>query len=259
MTQDILSSLDSDEVNSVSDTIESLQVARLIRTKFYDIINRSGTAEHKQLIQLTPSNDSTTPVLMHVPNGVKHIDWIKYFNEDDHAGYSWVTILPNDQFLDCISKFDTTQSNIGSFTYRDPLNGSPQDYAFYYQNDIQPRFCTVLSNTVVVFDAFDNTLDTTLQATKSMCMGSVYPNFLMEDTFVPDLPDEQFPLLLNEAKALAFYELKQMPHAKAEQEIKRQWSSVAKNKNVDKPEYFNQLPDFGKSNGRYARMSFRSR
>jgi hypothetical protein len=67
------------------------------------------------------------------------------------------------------------------------------------------------------------------------------------DTFIPQLDNNIFPLLLNEAKSLAFLELKQQPHVKAEQEIKRQISSLQKFKAVTKqPTDFERLPNFGR-------------
>jgi hypothetical protein len=78
-------------------------------------------------------------------------------------------------------------------------------------------------------------------------MGEKVPSFEMSDSFIPPLDDQEFPLLMNEAAALAFFELKQMPHQKAEQEIKRGWSYIQKKKaTVNKPSYFEQLPNFGR-------------
>jgi len=69
----------------------------------------------------------------------------------------------------------------------------------------------------------------------------------MTDNFITDMEDYKFPLLVNEAKSLAFFELKQSVHPKAEQEAKRQWSNVSKTKSLtDKPTYFEQLPNFGR-------------
>ena len=51
MTQDILSNMSSDEVNSISDTTESLQVATIIKQKYFDLISRVNRPEHDQLIQ----------------------------------------------------------------------------------------------------------------------------------------------------------------------------------------------------------------
>lgn len=289
ITQNILSSLSSDEVNSISDTTESMQVAQIIKNKYYDIINRVNLPEHDQLIQLLPSLDSSVPVMMYVPDGVSEIGWLKYYNTNiinesavgGHdinvdittyvdgiptpiPGYEYVTILPITQFIDMVNSFNPSESNVEEFIFADAINGFPGSYKFYYKNDRTPSFCTILSNYNVIFDSYDATQDSTLQASKTMGWGRIIPAFRLEDTFIPNLDDEQVTLLLNEAKALAYFELKQSIHAKAEQEIKRGWSSVQKNKSVsNKPSYFNQLPNFGRRgffNNSYAASSeFKSR
>jgi len=273
--QSILSSLGSDEVNSVSDTTEALQVLDILKQTYFNMISRTDPPEHKQLIQLDPSLDNTCPVLMYIPEGIKSLEWIKYFNSNtlpndtnnggfqhdlnvDIAssssganppapGYEYVTILPVKQFLDMTNSFNPENSDVEQFTFTNSENGFPGTYTFYYKNDKQPQYCTILSNYFVIFDGYDNTQDNTLQASKTMAYGLVTPIWRNEDTFIPNLDEEQVPLLLNEAKSLAFFELKQMVHTKAEQEAKRQWSSVQKDKSkIDRPTYFNQLPDFGR-------------
>src|SRR5205085_12243106 len=82
MTQTILSSLGSDEVDSISDTTESMQVAGIIKTTYYNIVNRLDLPNHYQFIQLDPSLDATKPVLMYVPAGITKIEWLKYFNSN---------------------------------------------------------------------------------------------------------------------------------------------------------------------------------
>lgn len=249
MTQEILSAMSSDEVNSIGDTTESLQVATIIKRKYFDIVGRAGLPEHNQYINLTPSNDADQPTLMFVPDEVNNIEWIKYLDTSiaDSTDYKYVTMLPIQQFTDMINSFNPTETNVGSFVFSDTTNSYPGTFTCYFNNDRQPSYCTVIGNKYILFDSYDVTQDDTLQSSKTMCFGQVAPSFRMEDTFIPRLDDQQFPLLLNEAKALAFYELKQMPHAKAEQEIKRQWSSTARNKSVDnKPSYFDQLPDFAR-------------
>lgn len=350
MTQDILSNMSSDEINSISDTTESLQVATIIKQKYFDIINRVNLPEHDQLVQLTPSLDATQPVLMYVPDGIADIKWLKYFDsnildgtqpstghdinvdivppwsttsttsntiglgtktftvssglsivahntaicvsgvntmtgtvtsytgstlvlnitavagsgtftawtisEDSGGvappGYLYVTILPTSQFIDMVNSFNPQEMNVESFTFSDTSNGFPSSYNFYYRNDRQPYYCTILSNYYVIFDSFDATQDSTLQGSKTMAFGRVIPSFQMVDSFVPNLAEEQFQLLLNESKALAFYELKQQPHQLALAEAQRGWSTVQKNKAVtNRPTYFNELPNFGRRSGVY--------
>jgi hypothetical protein len=348
MTQNILSAMSSDEVNSISDTTESMQVAQIIKNKYYDITARGDLPEHKELFQLDPATDSSTPTMMFVPDGVSKIESIRYFNtntgmlgqtfghgvntdlpandvgwdatsttsvtvgtgskvftiNDDMLqitvgdfmvatagpslmygtvtdytdytltvnittkigagtynswmiyqntngaappGYQEVVILPVEQFLDHVNKFNPTENTVSSFVFTDSYNNIDNNFTFYYKTNQQPQFCTVISNYWVIFDCYDATQDVTIQASKTECWGQVIPEFTMADDFYPDLDDQQFALLLNEAKSLAFFELKQQTHAKADQEIKRQWSVVQKNKSVvNRPTYFDQIPDFGR-------------
>lgn len=347
MVQNVLSRMSSDEVNSISDTTESLQVANIVQNKYRDIVAREGSIPSKKPFQLDDSGDATQPTVMLIPADVSKLEWIKYFDsnpadgqqvsqfgsfshdlntdidstpdwtttsttsntitlgshtftvgsgltvtvgdgviaesgansmlgtvtsyssttlvinttsvigsgtftswiisENDGGtpppGYTYVTILPFQQFLDMINNLNPNDSNVRSYT----LTVDGNDFTLYYRNNIQPKYCTVLKNQYVLFDSYDSDFDTTLQASKTLCFGEVIPDFTLTDNFIPDLDDQLFPLLLNESIAMAFYELKQMPHAKAEQEIKRQWSAVQQNKSIsDKPSYFDQLPFFGR-------------
>jgi hypothetical protein len=268
MTQNILSALDSDEVNSISDTTESVQVAGIIKTSFFNITSRSSLPVQTELFQLDSSLDLTQPVLMYRPDHVAKMQWIKYYDtsvsdNDDNGGhdinldiiettgttsatpqYKYVTIIPIQQFLDRVNTFNVLDSNTFSWSFQSD-NGN---YNFFYKNNKQPQYCTVLQNYYIIFDGYDATQDSTLQTSKTMCYGEISPEWSMTDTFIPDLDDQQFPLLLNEAKSLAFLELKQMSHPKADQEVKRQWSTLQKDKSLtDKPTYFNALPNFGRT------------
>lgn len=352
LTQNILSALNSDAVNSIGDTEESMQVANVIQTAYFNMISRAMLPEHEQIFQLVNSNSYALPVLMNRPQNVSKVDWIKYFdtNVDDGddfendqygaysqhdvntdlvpsgwtatsttsntiglgtitftvaaglniavnnygtatsgtnsmsglvvsysgttlvmnmttfvgsgtyatwviaqnnaygaaPGYQYVTILPVKQFLDMVNDFNPTESDVFPYTFSEQGN----NFTFYYKNDHQPRYCTCISDQFFLFDTYDATQDSTLQGSKTLCFGQIVPSFVLEDNFIPDLQDYEFPLLLNEAKSLAFYELKQTLHQKAEQEVKRQWSNVSKIKSlVDKPSYFDQLPNFGRRIG----------
>lgn len=283
MTQNILSNMSSDEVNSYSDTTESMQVASIIRETYFNMLSRYNLPEHDQLFQLDSSLDNTQPVLMYLPTGINKVDWITYFDTNpldgsntqtdqygaysehdvntdlqDNAGngssgagplYRGVKVMSLEKFLRFTATLNTTDSNVDTFEFTviNKATGKPSSYKFNYYNDRQPMQCCIIENYYVIFDSFDSTQDSTLQSSKTMCHGWVLPTFEMEDTFIPQLDDKQFPLLLSEAKSLAFFELKQQPHQKAEQEIKRQISSLQKYKSESsKPTDFDQLPNYGR-------------
>lgn len=279
LTQDILASMSSDEVNSISDTAESLQVATIIRQKYFDIVNRLGLPRNHQLIQLESSDDATRPTLMYVPDGVSDITWVKYFDNnpqdgntsDEFAhdlnvdltntltnagiappGYLYVTVLPNDEFLDMVGAFSKDDTDVFSYQLSDTSNGFSGNFTINYKNDSQPTYCTIISNYYVLFDSYDSSIDSTLQSSKTMCYSTVIPDFQMLDTFIPDLEEEEFPLLLNEAKSLAWVELKQQPHPLAALETHRGWTAIQKKKAViNRPTYFDELPGFGRKRGYY--------
>ncbi len=241
MTQNILSAMDSDQVTSIFSTAESRQVAEVIRTAYFNIIARANLPEHNQLIQLDGLNASATPVIMHIPNNVAKIDWIKYNTETEEQtqdSYTYVTILPIQQFLEMEHQLNTDESIVDTMVY--------EGITHYFYNDRGPRYCTIIDDRYVVFDAYDSDVDTTLQKSKSLAYGRVVPTFTMANAFTPDLDEQQFPLLLNEAKSLAFLELKQITHEKAEQESRRQWRTLQSTKKMDKPNPMDTFPNFGR-------------
>jgi hypothetical protein len=175
------------------------------------------------------------------PSEARRIDWIKYNKAtvafpEDHFDY--VTILPIKQFTDLVQSFKTTEIDVGTLV----LN----DFTFYFKNGLAPTYCTIVDDVNVVFDSYDIDVDVTLQSSKTMCYGLVIPTFTLADAFIPDLDDQQFALLLNEAKSLAFVELKQAPNEKAELESRRQWRTLQRTKSLDKPLAFDQFPTFAR-------------
>jgi hypothetical protein len=284
--QSILSAMNSDEVNSISDNAESLQVAEIVRTTYFNIQARTHLPEHKQLLQLEPSTNPVLPVVMYIPNGIGRIDWVQYFNNNISSagtpnpdfqhdlnvdipgqsstitipppGYQYVNVIPVQEFLDIVTNLNPENTNVQAYDFVDNSNSYPGTFTLYYQTDRQPFYCTVLSDYYVLFDSVDTTVDSTLQASKTMAYGEVIPFWNNVDTFIPNIDEQTVPLLLNEAKSLAFYELKQTAHPKAEQEAKRQWSSVQRDKSkTDKPTYFEQFPNYGRNaRSSYAGLSY---
>lgn len=272
MTQDILSGMSSDEVNSIGDTVESMQVATIIKQKYFDIINRVPLPDHELLVQLTSGADIDVPVLMTVPDGVGEIKWIKYYDNNTAGtntangfihdlnldiqstsntsdiippGYLNVQILPNLAFINRVTNFNPQETNVGTYNFTENVTG--QSYKLNYFNDRSPCYCTIIKNYWILFDSYDSAVDDTLQTSKTMCFGRIIPTFRMEDDFIPDLAEDQFQLLFNESKSLAFYELKQQAHQLAIQETKRGWSNVQKTKAIaNRPTYFDALPNYGR-------------
>lgn len=246
LTQTILSSMDSDAVNSISDSIESLQVAKIIRTVYYDIVNRADLPKLSLPINLQASGDTTKPVIMYVPDTVKNIEWVQYDNAtitQTNRNMQNVYFVPFKDFMERSNSLDVSLSTVDSLT----LTQDGNSFVIQYLNNKSPEYYTSYDEHTLIFDSYDSAVDTTLMSSKSLAYGKKVATFSMSDAFEPDMDEQQFQLLLSEAKALAWAELKQTTHAKAEMSSRRGWTSLQNSKhNSEHVTDFDALPNFGR-------------
>jgi len=245
MSQLVASSMNSDEFTSINDTAESLQIANIIRTCYYDLVGQAHLPEDKTLFNLLET-DATSPTKMLLPPTFDSLEWLKYNIEDtDNPGQNWRTLTPLSlrDFLDRIYRLDPNSTEVGSYNI---VTGS-STVPVLYSNNVMPQFYTTLDDTVILFDSYDSTEEGFLSALRTQGYGRVIQEFLMSDVFVPPLDEDQFALLLQEAKSLAWVELRQTPNQKAEQAARRHKISQQINKKAVKIyKAFDELPNFGR-------------
>lgn len=219
LTQDVLSSMDADEVTSITDTIESEQVATIIKQVYYDVVHSTTLNEHKGLFTLTGTSIAS-PTVLTKPADVLDLEWFKYNKRtatDTVDIWGNVDYLLPVDFLDRVRCFDQTATEVESFT----LTADGYDTTIYVHNDRGPDYWTSFDDLTIVCDAYDVAVDTDgLTDAKTSCYGKLLPSWEHVDSFTPDLDTEQFRLLFNEAKAMAWAEMKQTIHAKAEKKVR---------------------------------------
>ncbi len=213
MVQDILSDMDSDEVNSINDTIEAMQVAQIIKTTYYNIMDGKDWPHLKQFFQLEASDTTARPNYMKLPENVINVEIVKYNKKkstDLFDKIEDVKYKTPEEFLDLINNRLSNASNILVVT--DTTN-----ITLNILKDSAPSYFTSFDDEWIIFDSYDNAIDNTLQASKTQCYGKIKSSFTISDSFIPDIPIQMFSYLLNEAKSTAFLILKQAPNQKAEQ------------------------------------------
>lgn len=237
MVQRILESMDSDEVNSYSDTIESKAVANIIKETYWHLLPRLDLPVHHGFFKLSASGDNTKPVKMTIPDDVIDIDYIKYRHEDSNSDtvYDEVCYLTTEEFLSRSQNLKSSETNISSMTIS--LDGA--SFEFKYRTDKKPNYYTYLDNNILIFDSYDSSEENTLQNSNTVGYGKKYPVFTMSDSFTPELDAAQFDLLLNEAKSQASIELKQMQNPTSERRARKGFINVQRTKN--------NLPNKGKA------------
>jgi hypothetical protein len=222
MVQDILSSMDSYEVNSISDNTESMQVATLL-SRVYDAITASSDyREHKSLFEMEASNDPAKPVLMYRPSKVRSVSWIKYNSEtitDQNDNYRLIEYLEPLDYINYMQGLSEDDADVLKFVHMH--DGDSLDLMCYTNRS--PLRYTTFDNYTFIFDAYDKEVDGTLQKTKTMCYGTIIATpFELRDDFVPDLAPEQMVYLYQEAKAQAWADMKQTANARAEKAAREQ-------------------------------------
>lgn len=207
---DILNEMDSDVVNSINDTEEANQVARIVKTSYYEIITAKYHKHFDSLHSLDALADVTRPTYLQLPENIVNVHWIRYNDAD-------VAYKAPDKFL-----ADAYLRSSNTFTSTDASG-----ITFKVGNNADPKYWTSFDEEYIVFDSYESAVDNTLQSSKSKCFSYREPAFTLTDTFVPDLPLNMFPQLVAESKSTAFAHIKQMPSEKAEQRASRQRRRVS--------------------------------
>ena len=130
---------------------------------------------------------------------------------------------------------DSDSSNVDIIT-------DPTGIVLNIYSDRHPSYYTSFDDMVVVMDSYNKGINSTIVASKIQAMAYVIPGFTMSNTFIPDLPEEAFPALLEEVKSRASVKLRQAPDAKSEQESRRQQRWLSRhdwvvNGGIKRPDY----------------------
>ena len=218
MVQEILSDIDSDEVESIDDTVESEQIVSILKSTYYAMMNNRDWPHLRRSIQISSLGDTAKPTHMKIQDGVKELCFLKYNKQKSGAtkkDYGDITFLQPDHFLHKTNQEDSSSSDVLVVTDTGGIE-------LLVRVDRAPTYCTSFDDEYIVFDSYDSAVDSTMQESKIQAVAYVIPAWSSADDFIPDLPENAFPALVEEAKSKAALRLAQKPDEKAEQEAGRQ-------------------------------------
>lgn len=215
MVQTILSDMDSEPVNAISDTNEADQIVTIIEQAFYDIIAfRDDIPEQYGFLKLTPLSDLDFPTHFHYPARVTNIQKVWYDKSTDgtfdYAEVTWCDPLEFVQRLDRVqSDYTSVKDKLGNINLRIVNNKFPEYY-------------TSFDDYHIVMNSWMSTIDDTLIEAKVRAFGRSFPDFDRSDNFAfPDFDDEYHTYLIAEARSRAFDWFKGGTTTKAEQAARR--------------------------------------
>lgn len=218
ITQDILNDMSSDFVNSIDDTEESQQVAQIIKSTYMAMMSNRNWPHLKGTVALTSYGDSALPTHMRVVEDIKELVFINYDRHlvgETRKRYEKITWEEPDAFLYRLNSENNDADEVDVIT-------DPSGIDLLIRNDRGPQYFTSFDDETLVFNSYDNEVDSVLQASKIQAQAYVMPSWVHTDSAVPDLPSEAFTALLEEAKSRSSLKLNQEADQKAEQESVRQ-------------------------------------
>lgn len=218
IVQDILNSMDSDEVNTISETIESDQVAQVVKTTYYELISRRDWPHLKELFQLDASGTTDRPSHMALPTRIVEMRELSYDTKksgETRRKFKKLEYLTPEKFLWYTNSRNQDASNITEVT---DTSGA----TLLIRTDTAPTYWSSFDDENIVFDSYDSGVDTTLQSSKTQCFGIRQPEWTTSDSYTPDLPDDAFSLLLAESKTIAQFQVRQFQDQAAAQQAQRQ-------------------------------------
>lgn len=235
MVQSILSDMDSEDVNSISDTVEAQQIASVIQDTYFNLISAREIPEHKQMLQLTSLSNSQKPTHFRYPNNTKEIEVLFYNTATSGSTYTQVYFL---EPIDFLNRVDETATNVLEV---DTVAGEVPVFVY---TDRMPKYYTSFDDDNIIMDAYDSSIESTLQTSKSRAYGTLYPTFSITDDFEPDIDDTMLPYLLAEAKSTCFSLFKSGSDPKVEQAARRLKSYVQNDMYKTRRE--NKRPKYGR-------------
>ena len=235
IVQNILSDMDSEDVNSISDSIEAEQIASVVRDVYYNMVSTRMIPEHQELIRLVSLSNSARPTHFQVPESVKRIDFLRY-NISTTNGTEFKEI----EYIEPLVFLTVNRDGDNVDTVYDVNGNTP----ILIRNDKMPDYYTSFDDLHIVMDSYDSAVDNILAESKTQALGHKVPDFTLNDSFTPDLDEVLFPYLIAESKSTCFSLFKSGVDQKIEQAARRQKSYMQSDMYRVKKE--NKRPYYGR-------------
>tara|TARA_Y100000992_G_scaffold301080_1_gene271119 strand:- start:8466 stop:9143 length:678 start_codon:yes stop_codon:yes gene_type:complete len=207
--------MDSENVNSLSDTVEAQQIASVVEDTYFNIIAARDIPEHNKLIALVSLSDNARPTHFTYPARTKELIRLDYnigtASSQDYREIVYVSPL---EFIDRMSETDLKVTTVD------------QSMELFVANDTDPSYYTSFNDNHIIMNSYDVSVEAHLAANKTRAFCSIYPTFSQTDSFAIDLDQTLMPLLLAEAKSTCMSLFKGGSDPKVEQSARRLKSYV---------------------------------
>jgi len=218
MTQTVLEKMDSDEVNSIFDTVESRAVAGEIRDSFRQITANSEDYQEERYVTLEVLAEAELFNQLRLPSQVLRLE--DFWLIDEYKCRVCPEWMEPKEFVDHIFNNDSQNSHNDNTVYV-PAAGTKSP-CFPVRTDCKPCFYTSFDGQHIFLDSLDlrNRMSLAEADIGARVVSAI--EFKMEDDFLIPLNADEIPFLLNEAIDASFVHFKGVSNSKAQRRAREQ-------------------------------------
>lgn len=208
-------------INSLNDSDEALRIANIIKECYEEMILSKEVQTALELFQLQSYSNDTAPTRLELPEKALTLDIVKYTSSQNKI-YSPVYLEPMD-FIERSLGEDIEQDYVKTIT--DKESGA----VYNIRTNKDPSYYTIMAGTYLIFDSYNKDFEDSIQGRHALVYGHTLPEFKLEDDFIPDIQEQQFPVLVSRAKIAADMELRNNYNAIEHDRSKKMFLNVDNN------------------------------
>lgn len=182
--------MEADNVNSISDTYESIGIAKVAEEVYYDLLSQADWPHTERAGKLEGLSNNEYPTHLRIPTDVRYIKALWYKGK----------ALKYKEPEDFINYVNSRNLSVDSVVEVETIDGIPLKVV----DNQEPTYFTIFSEEYVVTDSFNKEDGLTLLGDYAVFTGSFINRFESDDNFVPELPTNMFPTYLALVRRAAF-------------------------------------------------------
>lgn len=224
---------DGFRVSTIDDTIESQQVAAIAEKVFHDLNDDIFNNEQLQeLVQLEALSDNSKPNYLRLPDDVSRIKESKVLYDisegDTEIEMAEIIYLPPLDFLELVGNIKAADDNemITDFS----------GYKMMIQNEQPPQYYTDFDDEYLVFDAYNSTIESSLENSKSGVLVNKRRTFTESDIYVIDFPEWFHTTYVNAVISEASIALREEPNFLADRKARMGIIRARKKQRIGTPD-----------------------
>jgi hypothetical protein len=213
----------SDEIDSLDETIESLEIVGVLAGVYEEVISRKSWEFLRGHVRQLDAIDvlSTQFNTLLIPDDVTRVECLRYRDDNNSVEtYTELTYLSAADFVTKVHARNSAATEVTTIINDDGVR-------LFVYNDRAPVYWTSFDETTITFDGYDVTRGNGNLASDSVIICDIVPAVDFTDpAAVLPVPQRMETLIINEAISTAAVSLRQTSDPKAEQVIRRQHAAL---------------------------------